>query len=152
MRNSSVPALLALFAVSACTGSPSTLAMQPDFEVATSAGPAAVSIRGAPPGMTQSEFEQVVRTGMAAEIPASHATDPAAAPDRERRIVWHLDPVPARGASRLVVNAFDGSVPYAYREAVVDDSAPAASVGRAVRSMTHQLASAPDRQGQPARG
>ena len=152
MRNLSVPAILAMFAVSACAGSPATMAMQPDFEVATSAGPASVSVRDAPPGMTMSEFEHVVRTGMTVEMPASPKTAHALAPDSERRIVWHLSPVPARGTSRLVVNAFDGSTPYAYEETVVDDSAPVASVGRAVRSMTRQLASTLDRQSQPARG
>ena len=152
MRNLSIPAMLASLAMSACTGSPATMAMQPDFEVATAAGPASVSVRDAPPGMTQSEFEQVIRTGMTADMPASATTNPAVASGDERRIVWHLNPVPARGASRLVVNAFNGSTPFAYEDAVVDNSAPAASVGRAVRSMTRQLVPALDQQSQPARG
>jgi hypothetical protein len=148
MRTSSLLLLLALIALSACTGSPATLAMQPDFEIATSAGPASVSIRGAPPGMTDSEFERVVKTAMQAEMPGSLVTRLALPPFPARRIVWHVNPVPARGVSHLVVNVFDGSVPFAYKEEVVENGAPIVAVGYAVRSLTRRLLSVVDQQNQ----
>src|ERR1700759_2847591 len=85
--------------LSACTGSPTTLALQPDFDVATSAGPASVSIRETPPEMTFAEFEQAVSVGMQSARPARAQTTPVAPPFPSRRIVWHVDPIVRSGAS-----------------------------------------------------
>jgi hypothetical protein len=49
-----------------------------------------------------------------------------------------------RGVSRLVVNAFDGSNPFAYEEQVVDDSAPTGALESVIASMTRRLAVALD--------
>jgi len=68
MRNLSVLALLAFAALSACTGSPATLAAKPAFEATTPFGLASVSIRETPFGMPWAEFEQAVRDGMEAEV------------------------------------------------------------------------------------
>ena len=125
--------------VSACTGSPATLALQPDFDVATSAGPASVSIREAPPDMTFAEFEQAVSAGMQSAMPALAQTTPVAAPFPDRRIVWHVYPIIPRGASRLVVNIFDGSGPTFEAQQVIDNTAPHSSVEYAVRTLTLRL-------------
>src|SRR5277367_190224 len=57
-------ALLLVSGLAACTGSPATLALQPDFEVMTPAGIASVSVRQPLPGMTDAQFTQLVTTGM----------------------------------------------------------------------------------------
>jgi hypothetical protein len=44
----------------ACTGSPATLSMRPDFEATTLAGMASVSIRDPLPGLTYGESERLL--------------------------------------------------------------------------------------------
>lgn len=134
--------LLALATVSACTGSPATLAMRPDFQVATSAGPAEVCIRETPPGMTFSEFDRIVKDGMVSVTPAITQTDSAAASVPARRFVWHVDPMPARGVWRLAANAFDESTPIVYEQEVMDSSASPGVIAGTVRSMTQRLVTA----------
>ena len=57
--------ILAVLTPVACTGSPATLSMRPDFEVTTSVGTASVSIREPLPGLTYDESERLLRAGMA---------------------------------------------------------------------------------------
>jgi hypothetical protein len=151
MHTPSILWLLALSAVSACTGSPATLALRPDFELATPTGLASVSIREAPSDMTLAEFDRTVKAGMQTALGASIEPSPAVGPFPERRIVWHVNAMPARGASRLVVNVFNGSVPFAYEQQVVDNAdTPDVLVGT-VQSMTRRLFAAIDRHDQAAR-
>ncbi len=124
--------------VSSCTGSQTTLALRPDFDVATSAGPASVSIRETPPEMTFAEFERAVSAGMHSACPTSTQTKPVA-PFPDRRIVWHVYPIFPRGASRLVVNVFDGSAPTVKAQQVIDNTAPRSSVEYTVRTLTLRL-------------
>ena len=124
---------------SACTGSQATLALRPNFDVATSAGPASVSIREAPPGMTLAEFEQTVSAGMQSAMPTGAQTTLVVTPFPARRIVWHVYPIFPRGASRLVVNVFDGSGPTIGAQEVIDNSAPRSSVEHVVRTLTQRL-------------
>src|SRR3978361_1446541 len=105
--SSQLVTLILLFGLAACTGSPATLAIRPDFEIMTPAGLAGVSIRGAPYGMTDAEYSRLVRIGMEQAAPGSvkaRAIDP---PFPERRIVWHADTAAPRSVSRLLVNVFD---------------------------------------------
>jgi hypothetical protein len=150
MRTSSILLLLALSAVSACAGSPATVEMRPDFQVATAVGPVSVSIREAPPGMTLEEFDPVVKSGMEAALATSVAPAPPAGPFPKRRIVWHVDTIPPRGVSNLIVNVFDGSVPFAYEQQEVDNGDPPDVVTGVVRSMTHRLFAAIERHDQAA--
>jgi hypothetical protein len=145
MRTSSILSLLALSIVSACTGSPATLEMRPNFQVATAIGPASVSIREAPPGMTLEEFDRAVKSGMESALAASVEPAPAAGPFPERRIVWHVDTIPPRGVSNLIVNVFDGSVAFAYEQQEVDNGDPPDVVTGVVRSMTRRLFAAIER-------
>jgi hypothetical protein len=124
---------------SACTGSQATLALRPDFDITTLAGPASVSIRETPPEMTFAEFEQAVSAGMQSARPTCGQTTPVAAPFPARRIVWHVYPIFPRGTSRLVVNVFDGSVPTVEAQDVIDNTAPRSSIEYAVRTLTRRL-------------
>jgi hypothetical protein len=133
---------------SACTGSQATLALQPDFDLTTSAGPASVSIRETPPEMTFAEFERAVSAGMQSAMPNCGQTAPVAAPFPARRIVWHVYPVFPRGVSRLVVNVFDGSRPTAEAQQVIDNTAPRSSVEYAVRTLTRRLMAKLDQRAQ----
>jgi hypothetical protein len=132
-------ALGLLFGPSACTGSPSTLALQPDFEVRTAAGVASVSIRQSFPGTTDAEFTQLVKTGMEGARPEDVLGEPVDPPFPSRRIVWHVNPSSSRSASLLTVNVFDGSVPYAYEQEVLENGAPPIAIKAAVRSMSERL-------------
>ena len=93
-------ALLLLFGIASCIGSPAIVALQPDFEVMTSADIASVSIRQSPPGMTDAEFTTLVRVGMERAARGSVITGPVEPPFPSRRIVWHVDPSASRGISR----------------------------------------------------
>jgi hypothetical protein len=137
--------------VSACTGSQTTLALQPAFDVATSAGPASVSIRETLPEMTFAQFEGAVSAGMHSAIPTSTQTTPVA-PFPARRIVWHVYPIFPRGASRLVVNVFDGSRPTVETQQVIDNTAPRSSVEYTVRTLTLRLMAKLDQRNQQALG
>lgn len=150
MRTSFIMSLLALSAVSACAGSPATLEMRPDFQVATAIGPASVSIREAPPGMTLEEFDRVVKSGMESALAESIEPAPAAGPFPDRRVVWHVDTIPPRGVSNLIVNVFDGSVPFAYEQQEVDNDDPPDVVTGVVKSMTRRLFAAIERHDQAA--
>ncbi len=132
-------ALLALVCPAACTGSPATLALQPDFAMTTPVGNASVSIREPVPGLTDRAFEHLVRTGMERAAPNAVLPGPVQPPFPQFRIVWHVSRYGHDGASRLVVNIFKGSEPYAYEQEVIDDSAPAVTVLSAVESMTKRL-------------
>jgi hypothetical protein len=55
-----------------------------------------------------------------------------------RRIVWHVK-LGLRGVSRLSVNVFDGSAPYAYEQEVLENGAPPGAITSAVRSMSKRL-------------
>lgn len=135
-------ALVLPLGLAACTGSPATLASRPDFEVLTGAGLASVSIRQAPPGVTDSAFVECVKAAMERGAPGSVVTGPAEQPFPSQRIVWHADPTASRGVSRLVVNVFDGSIPYAYEQQVVADSAPRVVMSSAIEAMSRQLLAA----------
>jgi hypothetical protein len=137
-------AFASLIGLSACTGSPATLASQPDFEVTTRMGVATVSIRESLPGMTDSEFAQSVRRGMEHSAPGSVLAGPVEAPFPRLRIVWHVNPIAPRGVSRLFVNIFDGSVPFAYEQQVVSNSAPMTATTLAITSTSRRLFAAID--------
>jgi hypothetical protein len=131
-----------LICTAACTGSPATLALQPDFAMNTSAGLANVSFRQSMPGTTDQEFEQMIRNGMV------HATTggvlPAAAhtPSPPLRIVWHVAPNGPRGTSRLDVNIFKASVPVAYEQALIDNTASPRAITNIIEGMTRRLIAA----------
>jgi hypothetical protein len=150
MRTSSILSLLVLSAVSACTGSPATLAMRPDFLVATQTGLASVSIREAPPDMTLAGFDGTVKSGMESALTASIEPTPTVGPFPERRIVWHIDSMPGYGSSQLVVNVFNGSVPFAYQQQMIDNAAPPGVLAGTVQSMTRRLFATIDRHDQAA--
>ncbi len=135
-------ALLSPFGPAACTGSAATLALRPDFVVTTSLGTASVSIRQPPPGMTDAEFVRVVKNGMQAAMPGAVMAETTTAPFPEHRIVWHASPDATRGASRLVVNVFDGRSPLAVEQTVAADDESAGSIASSVRSLTLRLAAA----------
>ena len=147
MRNLSVLALLAFAALTACTGSPATLAAQPAFEATTPFGLASVSIRETPFGMPWAEFEQAVRDGTEAEVRLQPA--PAVPPFPARRIVWHVN-LGMRGESRLVVNIFDGSVPFAYEQDEISSDESPEMIAGTVRSLTRRLIAAVDQRNQLA--
>jgi hypothetical protein len=133
-------AVMALLGPAACTGSPTTLALQPDFAMATSEGVTSVSVRNSLPGMTDNEFARVVRTGMERAAPGAVLSDPVHAPFPQFRIVWHVNPNGPRGStSKLVVNIFNKSTPFAYEQAVVNNSAPPSAITGTVESMTRRL-------------
>jgi hypothetical protein len=132
-------AVMALIGPAACTGSPTTLALQPDFAMATSDWVTSVSIRSSLPGMPDREFAQIVRTGMERVAPGTVLSDPVYSPFPQFRIVWHVNPNGPHGTSKLVVNIFKGSTPFAYELAVVDNSAPPSAITGTVESMTRRL-------------
>jgi hypothetical protein len=131
--------MLLLLFQTGCTGSPATLRQPPDFEVATRAGIASVSIRQSLPGMTHAESAHLIRTAMESAAPGSVLSAPVKPPFPVLRIVWHVQRMPPRGGSRVVVNVFAGSIPFAYDLETVDDSAPTANTEWAVRSLSEQL-------------
>jgi hypothetical protein len=132
-------ALVSMFGPAACTGSPTTLALRPDFEVKTLGGIAGVSIRTSLPGMTDSEFEQLVRMGMERAAPGSVLPGPVEAPFPQCRIVWHVNSGVGPGVSTLIVNIFDGSIPVAYEQEAVTNSASTATITYAIESATRKL-------------
>ncbi len=60
-------------------------------------------------------------------------------PYPEHRIVWHVTPTGGRGTSRLAVNIFIGSVPVAYVQQLIDNSAPMGALTSAIASLTNRL-------------
>jgi hypothetical protein len=142
-------ALQSLLCVAGCAGSPATFALPPDFEMKTPTGLAGVSIREALPGTTAEAFAKMVRTGMEQGASVVATQPPAAAPSPIPRmhIVWHVNPVAARGVSRLVVNIFNGATPFAYEQAVVANTAPPAAITYTVCMMTRQLLARAKREG-----
>jgi hypothetical protein len=113
--------------------------MRPDFEVTTLAGTASVGIREPLPGLTYDESEQLLRAGMASVTRVRSDDVSMAPPYPERRIVWHVTPTGGRGTSRIAVNIFVGSVPVAYEQQVVDNSAPRRALTFAIASLTRRL-------------
>jgi hypothetical protein len=101
--------------------------------------------------MPLGEFAQVVRNGMGPEMPASPPTG-TVVPYPGRRFVWHVYPVAPRGVSRIVVNAFDGSAPFAYEQQVVENGASAVAMTGTVGAMTRQLMAKLEQRTQIARG
>jgi hypothetical protein len=132
-------ALLLLSGLASCTGSPATLALQPDFEVATPAGIASVSIRQSPPGMTDAEFTQSVEAGMERAARGSMIAGRVEPPFPSQRIVWHVNPSASRGVSRLVVNVFDGTNPFAYEQETLTNSASTAVITSTIESISERL-------------
>lgn len=132
-------ALAPLLGTLGCTGSPSTVAMPPDFEVMTPEGMASVSIRESLPNLTDAEFQLVVMAGMQSAMPGRPIGQPVAVPFPTRRIVWHVNPIAARGVSRLFVNVFDGATPVAYEQDTVSNSAPRGAITYVVASLTTRL-------------
>jgi hypothetical protein len=135
----SVVSLVLLFAVGGCTGSPETLALRPDFEITTASGVSSVSMREPLPGLTDEHFTQLIKVGMSRAALGSVQSGRIEPPFPTRRIVWHVNPIPSSGVSRLVVNIFDGSVPIADAQEVVANSAPDVEIIRTIESMTEQL-------------
>jgi hypothetical protein len=125
--------------LAACTGSPATLALQPDFDMATPAGTASVSIRQAPLGMPDRQFLRLVEAGMEHAAPGSVNPGPVNPPFPVRRIVWHVTFNPRGGTSRVVVNVFNGSVPYAYEQDVIENDAPKRVLTYTIRSLSSRL-------------
>jgi hypothetical protein len=138
-----------LFGVTGCTGSPATLALDPSFEIQTPIGLAGVSIREALPGTTAEAFAKMVRTGMeqGASVAAIDPTAAAPSPMPCMRIVWHVNPVAARGVSRLVVNLFNGATSFAYEQVVVANTAPPAAITYTIGMTIRQLFARAERQG-----
>jgi hypothetical protein len=134
-----VLALLLQSGLAACTGSPATLALRPDFEVMTPAGVASVGIRQSPSGMTDAEFAHLVSVGMARATPGAVIADRVQPPFPSQRIVWHVNPSASRGMSQLVVNVFNGANPYAYEQEAVTNDAPPAMITSAIESMSARL-------------
>lgn len=132
-------AALLLVASASCTGSPKTLEAPPQFEVTTPAGVASVSIRQSLPEMTDDEFTQLVRGAMQRASPGSILSGPVVAPFPLRRIVWHVEPTPARGGSTVMVNVFEGADAYAYEEETVVSGAPPGAIEYALVSMSERL-------------
>jgi hypothetical protein len=132
-------ALVSLLSAVGCTGSTYTVAMPPDFEVMTPEGMASVSIREPLPNLTDTEFQQVVMTGMQSAMPGRLIGQPVAAPFPTRRIVWHVNPIAARGVSRLSVNVFDRATPVAYEQDTVSNGATGGTIMHAVASLTTRL-------------
>jgi hypothetical protein len=132
-------ALAGLLVTLGCTGSSYTLAMAPDFAVMTPEGMAGVSIRETLPDLTDAEFQQVVMAGMASAMPGHVVRQSLSAPFPKRRIVWHVNPMAARGVSRLFVNVFDGATPVAYEQDTLSNGAPNGTITRVVASMTTRL-------------
>jgi hypothetical protein len=60
-------------------------------------------------------------------------------PYPEHRVVWHVTSTGGRGTSRVAVNIFVGSVPVAYEQQEVDNSAPRGALTFAIASLTRQL-------------
>jgi hypothetical protein len=81
--------------------------------------------------------------GMEDAAPDAVVPGPAQAPFAECRIVWHVNPNGSHGTSRLFVNIFRVSVPFAHVQAVVDNSAPAVTIEHTVESMTKRLMAFP---------
>ena len=132
-------ALVLLSGLAACTGSPATLALQPDFEVMTPAGVASISVRQPLPEMTEAQFSRLVTTGMKRVDRDNVISGRVESPTPSQRIVWHDNLSPSRGMSQLVVNVFDGAGPYAYELATVPNDAPTVVITSAIESMSVRL-------------
>jgi hypothetical protein len=132
-------ALIALFGPAACTGSPATLALQPDFAMTTPVGIASVSVRESVPGLTDGEFEQLVRTGMGRTAPNAMLSGPVQPPFPQFRIVWHVSSYGHDGASSLFVNIFRGSEPFAYEQEVIENGAPRATIVGTIEALTKRV-------------
>lgn len=131
--------LVSVLGSAACTGSTPTLAQPPEFVVKTSDGIAGVDIRGSLPGVTDSEFVQLVRTGMGRAAPGRVLARPVGLPSPECRIVWHVNPSAEPGVSTLVANVFDRSVPVAYEQETVTNNAPTSTITYAIESVAGRL-------------
>lgn len=131
--------VLLLSSLAACTGSPRTLAMRPDFEMMTPAGVASVSVRQPLPATTDAESMQLILAGMQQAARGDVIVGRVASPYPSQRIVWHNNPSGSRSTSRLVVNVFDGANPYAYEEATITETTPAAVVTSDIASMSRRL-------------
>jgi hypothetical protein len=142
-------ALPLFFGITGCTGSPTTLALAPSFEIKTPFGLAGVSIREALPGTTNEAFAKMVKAGTEQGASVTAIDPPAAAPSPipRMRIVWHVTPVAARGVSRMVVNIFNGATPFAYEQVVVANTAPPAAITYTIGVTTRQLFARAERQG-----
>jgi hypothetical protein len=91
------------------------------------------------PGLTYGESERLLRTGMASVTRVSSDDASVAPPYPEHRIVWHVTSTGGRGTSRVAVNIFVGSVPAAYEQQEVDNSAPRGALTFAIASLTRRL-------------
>ena len=72
-------------------------------------------------------------------MPGRLVEQPMPAPYPTRRIVWHVNPMAARGVSRLSVNVFDGATPVAYEQDTVSNGATGGTIMHAVASLTTRL-------------
>src|SRR5579859_2340347 len=87
-RTVSLIQLLVSIATSGCATYPTTKTLQPEFEIATSAGAVSVVIRNTLPEMTLSEFKHAIAEGIKSAIPNSQPANSAVEPYSTRRIVW----------------------------------------------------------------
>ncbi|HYZ62602.1 MAG TPA: hypothetical protein VE650_09115 [Acetobacteraceae bacterium] len=143
---------LLLWALASCTGSSTSVAMQPDFAVMTPAGLASVSIRQAPVGRTQADFAELVRAGMERAAPGSVIAGPLQAPFPSQRIVWHATQSISEGDSRVVVSVYNGANPYAYEQDTLTNVESAAGIRSTVRWMSERLmADIADQASRPSR-
>jgi hypothetical protein len=133
--------LVSLFSITGCAAPYDTVAMQPDFEIHTQTGLAAVSVREAPPGMADDEFTHMVALGMNRAQPGSVVqVATAQVADPNRRIVWHVEPEATRGVQRVTVNSFGGQGPSAYEQDVITNDATQGEIVATVEGMTRRLA------------
>jgi hypothetical protein len=132
-------ALILLCGLAACTGSPATLAVPPNFDIMTPTGAASVSIRTSPPGMTDAEFAHLVRTGMERETHSITIASGRVPPFPTQRIVWHVNLSFPNTDSRLVVNVFDGRTPFAYEQATISNDTPNEIITADIESMSQRL-------------
>jgi len=131
--------LLCSASLTSYTSLAEALTIRPDFGLMTAAGPASVSVPEAPPGITASEFERIVRAGMERAAPGRVMDAAATRSGPSIRIVWHVDPEPPRGISRVAVNIFDGAQSRGYEQDVVVNDAPPISIEATVEAMSERL-------------
>ena len=122
-----------------CAQSGAVLAEQPDFQMATPAGIASVSIRQAPPDMTDAQFLELVKAGMTQAAPGSLVPGSVRPPYPTTRIVWHVDLTPPHGMARIAVNVFRGDVPYAYEQDAIANGEPANALTDTIRALSSRL-------------
>src|ERR1700748_2406414 len=86
-----VLALTCLAGLTSCADSPAPVAQVSCFGVMTAVGPARVSVRNAPEGMTDADFERLVRIGMDRAAADHVAPGLVSPPSPSPHIVWQVN-------------------------------------------------------------